>query len=955
MMKSFLKLLAIVLLAVSMVFSLPMTAHAAPLILSAANETVFLNVFEQAKDNPGGGIITLTGNIQLSTDEVLDLSTSASNPIRIIADGHHIEVIYGKTVTIGDNVTIEKNSGDREMLYVAVGGRLIIDGAVITNNGSTPAIHAYGILDVYGGSIASTVMGIAVNDGGTLNISGGEIISNHPYQSAVSGASGSNCSITGGVIKSTGNFGAAIFSYGEVTVGGTAEIEGVNTALSLNGSSDGNAVITGGTISSTGMGASAVFVNNGASLTINNGEINANGIGLSIDGNNSSALINNGMITGNSGISVTSGGSLIMTDGMITATGNFDSGVSINGTNSSVNISGGIISAIREGLTIFEDTSAQISGGSITGETGIYVAGAVTISGGMITGTSDDGASVPQGGRLSMTNGSIEGKNNGINAYDSSIEIENGVIEGENRGIYAGETEIIIRGGEISGIMPGSTGVELYFSGNTLQLYAGIVRGDLYGLQFSSGDYILYNGTVTATGGSSNHSISTYGTPPINLTHYSAVNYSGTQLTDLGNYKYLQSFRVSPITVELELGGSKAVAFAVEGQRLNGDDITLQDILGASGTLSNASYTVSGNTVTFTPSVIGKATLVITDNITFNGIWDIDVEVAAVAGSLTITTPSLPSGQVGQSYHQALTVTGGTAPYRWNATGLPSGLSISSSGIISGTPSGVGTSTVTASVYDDTDHSTSKAFNLTVNQAPSSGGGGGGGGASPLSIDKRNPPEGTVGSTYSHSFKATGGRQPYSYKVSAGSLPEGLKLDENGILRGIPTAEGSYKYTIIVTDSNNRTTSYSFTQVIKDSPKDDEEAPTLEIILTIDRIEATVDSKPYLLDAAPYIQAVSNRTLVPLRFISEALGSEVQWNPETKQITITEGDREIVLTIGSRIVFVDGEIIAIDCEPAIMPPGRTFVPLRFISETLGAEVNYDNITRVITIIKAKIE
>ncbi len=123
------------------------------------------------------------------------------------------------------------------------------------------------------------------------------------------------------------------------------------------------------------------------------------------------------------------------------------------------------------------------------------------------------------------------------------------------------------------------------------------------------------------------------------------------------------------------------------------------------------------------------------------------------------------------------------------------------------------------------------------------------------------------------------------------------------------------------------------------------------ITLTVGQVEAAVDGRPYTLEAAPFIKAEAARTLVPVRFVSEALGAWVNWNARTRQVEIKDGGRQITLTIGSKDVLVDGAKSTIDCAPEILPPGRTFVPLRFVSETLGAGVNYDPAAKEITIIR----
>lgn len=99
-------------------------------------------------------------------------------------------------------------------------------------------------------------------------------------------------------------------------------------------------------------------------------------------------------------------------------------------------------------------------------------------------------------------------------------------------------------------------------------------------------------------------------------------------------------------------------------------------------------------------------------------------------------------------------------------------------------------------------------------------------------------------------------------------------------------------------------------------------------------------------DVEPYIK--DGRTLVPFRGILEALGAEVIWNPDEKSVTTKSKTTEIYLKIGSNETLVNGEKVIIDV-PAEITNSRTFVPLRFIAENLGATVLWDGTTRTITI------
>lgn len=123
----------------------------------------------------------------------------------------------------------------------------------------------------------------------------------------------------------------------------------------------------------------------------------------------------------------------------------------------------------------------------------------------------------------------------------------------------------------------------------------------------------------------------------------------------------------------------------------------------------------------------------------------------------------------------------------------------------------------------------------------------------------------------------------------------------------------------------------------------------LEVILYIGRTSATVNGATYTLDAAPFVDPKANRTLVPLRFLAEALGADVGWDGVAQRVIIKDNGQVIILTLGSSTALVDGQVRAIDCAVLTRPPGRTFIPLRFVSETLGARVDYNAENREIII------
>ncbi len=119
--------------------------------------------------------------------------------------------------------------------------------------------------------------------------------------------------------------------------------------------------------------------------------------------------------------------------------------------------------------------------------------------------------------------------------------------------------------------------------------------------------------------------------------------------------------------------------------------------------------------------------------------------------------------------------------------------------------------------------------------------------------------------------------------------------------------------------------------------------------LLINGNEVTVE-KPYVVE----VENIGGVTLVPLRVITEAFGAKVDWEDETRKIFLSYEDTEIELQIGNIIAKINGREQELLTAPVISTD-RTMVPLRFISENFGAEVSYDDATKAISVIKGGIK
>jgi len=103
------------------------------------------------------------------------------------------------------------------------------------------------------------------------------------------------------------------------------------------------------------------------------------------------------------------------------------------------------------------------------------------------------------------------------------------------------------------------------------------------------------------------------------------------------------------------------------------------------------------------------------------------------------------------------------------------------------------------------------------------------------------------------------------------------------------------------------------------------------------------------MDVAPFIK--DGRTFLPVRYVAEAVGvseDNLIWNQAAKTVTIMKGDRVAQLTIGSNILTVNGVQIPMDVKAAVVD-GRTVLPLRYVAQALGAQVDYDEVTKTVSV------
>ncbi|NPV89205.1 MAG: hypothetical protein HPY50_00320 [Firmicutes bacterium] len=886
-----------------------------------------------------GEVCEIVGGLQYATlDEAL-AAVADGQTIRLLED-----IDYDGGVTInGISITFDLDGHTLNVTNPAAGqaGLGVTDGAVSLTGLDGPA---------------------------AFNVTG------DGYGVWVTGAA-SSAAVTSAAASGAGGVGARAEDGGDIEIAGSAQ--GVSCGVFANGA--GSSVVVGGNATASGDDGFGAYARAGGSVTVTGDAVagGANGIGAEAESGGSIEITGaaQGVLAGASaseaGSSVTVGG-----DASASGADGFGAYARIDG---SVIVNGNAVTSGAGGIGAEAESGGSIE---ITGDAHGVLAGAyaseadssVTVGGdASASGADGFGAYARIDGSVVVTGNAVAGGAGGIGAEaesGGSIEVA-GDVQGIMAGAYARDDDSSITvGGNAAASGAGSFGADA-LNGGHIEV-AGDTQGVSYGAFTNGPDSSVTVGGNTVASGAAGVGAGAENGGSMAVTSDAEGESFGVYAADADSI-----ITVGGNASASGVAGIGAYASSGAGVVITGDAEGAS--AGASASGPDSSVTVGGNAASesnyganafdsgeITIDGVITAPVYLRVGIDNKGIDDYEA-VTTKPGYRTYTdgdstvwvredtaAPSIPAnlrvtGRTSSGISlawDASTDNIGVDHYvvemrpeggLWAATGAPAVASFDQIGLDPHT-----TYLFRVNAVDGAGNESAWSDELSARTRSS--GGGGGGGTAALLIGTANPPDGTVGAAYAHSFTASGGRPPYTFEVTEGGLPLGLSLAQNGALSGTPAAAGTSRYTVTVTDSSGRTSGHGFTHIIAaaaDLPK--------TITLTIGSTAATVDGQPYTLDATPYIDADAGRTMVPVRFISEVLGAEVEWRAVTRQVVIKDGNIEIVLTIDSTLVRVNGTEQGMDCAPAILPPGRTFVPLRFVSEVLGAAVDYDSDDRRITI------
>ncbi len=198
-----------------------------------------------------------------------------------------------------------------------------------------------------------------------------------------------------------------------------------------------------------------------------------------------------------------------------------------------------------------------------------------------------------------------------------------------------------------------------------------------------------------------------------------------------------------------------------------------------------------------------------------------------------------------------------------------------------------------------------------------------------------NPP------TYNHEelieYKIT---RTESYMGSEVGLPEiiAVEQDETEFLDGGIDSESTFTYSVVPVYQSGE----GIPRIVSASPN----PQPVYILMSIGKNAATVDNKSVTIDVPPTI--IDDRTMVPFRFIGEAINASIDYDADSRTAIFQRGRRIVEILIGGATANIDGVEVKLE-PPATIVNGRTMIPLRFISEAFHAEVQWDEVKRTVEI------
>lgn len=801
--------------------------------------------------------------------------------------------VQGNYTNVGNEV-----SGNTDLYAFDVRGTLNI-GERDTADDVSPVVKNFNTVTVNSNKKPSSGYGAIQANGGTVNLYSGILEGNTAYLGgAIYATNTATVNLIGG--KITGNYACYGGGVG-VTNSTTVNLSGTKIDRNHSYKKIGDAALGTGDFA----GGAGIYAQRSSVLDITGGVVKENvadsgvGGGIYLAGS-ASGTMSAGEVKTNQ--ATTEQADFVSTEarggGMYISNSAFTlSGGSVEGNEIVVNTENGTNNSVAGGGVVASGGSFTMTGGSISGNScpnyggGLYVTTltVATLTGGKIT---ENAAAF--GGGVYVASSTAGGEE--LHLSGSPYIANNTATESYPDVLLSGSnTTFPARVITLDGALTSGAHIGVQRKDSTTVIAKGT---DTYAVTDNDAAYFIYsNDSKLVQLDAENNQLvladknGTYHTVTLNLPdHVKADRALTAQVADNGTYEVTLTAETGYKISSVTVGGKKKT---LDNGKLTLDSISADTtIIVREEKKEDPTLTLSSNSGTFR---INRGPVTFT--YTYNG----DGAVTATSSDGSVATAEVKGNTI--------TVT------------LKS----------------VGTARITVSATEDKNYNAATAtYDLTVQKKKSSS----------SSSDTVAPTYGVnTGKTENGKISVTPAKAEAGEKVTIKATPDsGYQLDkvtvkdkDNSNVKLTKVNDNEYTFTM-----PKGKVSVDATFVQKDAANDNSVAEKSKVIkLQIGSRIVNVDNEAVIYDAAPVIR--NDRTLVPIRIVIETLGGKVDWNGVTKEVTLNIDGKEIKMTIGKTLEKYGVAPVIID--------GRTFVPVRFVADELGATVAWDDATKTVTITK----